>query len=78
MARIERVVRVCDLHDGEADASWALFVIDSRIYEVDACPAHSAELRAAVTLVERARAAAVSMARQRGPTTRLGRRVMRG
>jgi hypothetical protein len=46
MARIERVVRVCDLHDGEADASRALFVIDSRIYEVDACPAHSAELRA--------------------------------
>ena len=62
------VIRVCDLHDGDADGSRALFVIDSRIYQVDTCPAHAAELRAAVALVERARAAALSMAAQRAHT----------
>ncbi len=69
MARIERVIRVCDLHDGDADGSRALFVIDSRIYQVDTCPAHAAELRAAVALVERARAAALATAAQRARTT---------
>jgi hypothetical protein len=85
MARIERVVRVCDLHDGDADGSRALFVVASRIYQIDACSVHRAELRAAVKLVERARTAALALAAQeaerkaarsrprRGPVIRLGR-----
>jgi len=65
VARIECVITICDLHDGEADGRRALFVMDRRIYTIDACPAHTAELRAAVALVERARAAYISTAAQR-------------
>ena len=57
MARIEHVVRVCDLHDGVAEGSRTIFVVDGWIYQIDACPEHKAELRFALTLVERARAA---------------------
>jgi len=69
VARIARLITICDLHDGEADGRRALFVVDHRIYQIDACPAHAAELRAAVALVERARAAYTSTAAQRAGTT---------
>ena len=55
MARIEHVTRVCDLpHDGEVSGGRALFTFADRIYTVDACSEHKAELRAAVDLLSRA------------------------
>lgn len=68
MARIERLVRVCDLHDGDAEGSRAIFVVASRIYQIDACGQHAAELRRAVTLIERARAASLATAIKRAGT----------
>ncbi len=70
LARIERVITVCDLHDGDASGHRALFVVADRIYVIDACPEHTAELRAAVRLVERARAAYLAMAPKRTGTRR--------
>ena len=67
MARIEHVVRVCDLHDGEAEGSRTIFVVDGWIYQIDACPEHKAELRFALTLVQRARAAYLATTPKRAP-----------
>ena len=52
MARIRHVTRVCDLpHDREVSGDRALLVLADRIYTVDACPEHKAQLRAAATLL---------------------------
>lgn len=68
MARIERILRVCDLHDGDTEGRRAIFVVASRIYQIDACDQHAAELRRAVTLIERARAASLATAVKRAGT----------
>jgi len=77
VARIRRVTRVCDLpHDGEVSGDRALFVIADRIYTIDACAAHKAELRAAVDLVIRALAAHRATAPKRQGTRNRPRQSM--
>jgi len=52
VTRIERVIRICDLpHDGDVSGTPALFTLADRIYTVDACPEHKAQLRTAATLL---------------------------
>ncbi len=65
MARIERLITVCDLDKCEAQGRRVLFTLRGRIYEVDACEPHAAELLSAAGLVERARAAAILAAARR-------------
>jgi hypothetical protein len=62
LARIERVITLCDLHEGEADGRKVPFVIAERIYVVDACEDHKAQLLSAVRLVEQARSIYVATA----------------
>ncbi len=54
MTRIERIVTICDLHADDTPGRRVLFVVASRIYWLDTCPQHRADLQAAVALVERA------------------------
>jgi hypothetical protein len=80
VARIRRVTRVCDLpHDSEVSGDRALFVIADRIYTIDACAAHKAELRAAVDLVIRALAAHwATVRKQQGTRNRPRQRLWPG
>ena len=72
--RIERVITVCDLpHDDETHGDKARFVIAERIYTVEACAEHKAELRDAVRLVERARAAYLANTPKQAGTLRAKR-----
>ncbi len=53
MAKIRRVTTVCDFHDGDVSGERTLLVIAERIYTVDACAEHKADLHAAVDLLTR-------------------------
>ncbi len=78
MARIRHVTRVCDLpHDREVSGDRALLVLADRIYTVDACPEHKAELRAAVDLLTRAIAAYRATVRKRQDTRNRPRQTLR-
>src|SRR6266446_5250118 len=68
MARIRRVMTVCDLHDGDASGDRTLFVLAERTYVIDTCAEHKAELRAAVALLVRAVAAHRATVRKRQGT----------
>jgi len=68
MARIRRVMTVCDLHDGDASGDRTLFVLAERTYVIDTCAEHKAELRAAVALLVRAVAAHRAAVRKRQGT----------
>ena len=71
MAQVRRVITVCDLHDGDgADAARTIFVLGERIYTIDTCPAHQAELRAAIAVVRRALAAYRATAPKQAGTRR--------
>ena len=48
MARTEKVIVTCDLHEGEKtgdDVETIAFSLDGEAYEVDACAEHAAQLR---------------------------------
>ena len=70
VATTRRVITVCDLHDGDAAAARTIFVIAERIYTIDTCPAHRAELRAAVGVLRRALAAHRATASKQAGTRR--------